>query len=315
MLLTKVLQLVQLPDRVKLSLCSKSLLATVTKHCPMLWETIDFACLERKQRQKLTNTMLAAILTRVDAREVTTFLSLRGCHSIRGHGLDPLGGSRVLERVNLRAWNIEEDIMLDFLRTLLPYELIEVLTQEGIRPHPESQAFLRELYEKKGRRGLGCSACQKPVVAEGRQVVFDKNGRVPPATSCLECEKLYCRNAACPIALNDCQYCKKTSCEKCDLVRQCSECAEACCNDCFYCHPPCYFCNQKFCEACSRDGDSVCSQCNRTVCKNCAEPHNIHTDLCGECGNHVLCTECISRNGGSCSFCMEERPAKRPRFS
>jgi hypothetical protein len=45
--------------------------------------------------------MLQALLTRVNAREVTTYLNLDRCHKLIGHGLEPLRGSLVLERISL----------------------------------------------------------------------------------------------------------------------------------------------------------------------------------------------------------------------
>lgn len=63
--------------------------------------SIDFLIMGDDAASQLTDRDLKHILTSVDAVTNLTSLKLTHCFEIRGHGLQPLSGSRVLERIDL----------------------------------------------------------------------------------------------------------------------------------------------------------------------------------------------------------------------
>jgi hypothetical protein len=71
--------------------------------------------------------MLAALLTNVNAREVTKTKTLRlwGCDEFRGAGLEPLRHSSILECIDLVTESdspgiLDEALVTDILRTMIP---------------------------------------------------------------------------------------------------------------------------------------------------------------------------------------------------
>jgi len=72
---------------------------------------------------KLTDEMLATF-TRVNAVDTTKSLDLSLCQQIRGHGLEPLRGSRILQRVNIQTGNDSDTGIMDILEASLPFQYI-----------------------------------------------------------------------------------------------------------------------------------------------------------------------------------------------
>jgi hypothetical protein len=108
-LMVHVLEFVERPERLRLSMCSTILLKLITRECTPLWVSIVFYSLTHAT--SLTDDMLAALLTRVNASNVTKYLDLDGCSEIRGVGLvAPLRHLRVFERVDLRTGDGDTDI-------------------------------------------------------------------------------------------------------------------------------------------------------------------------------------------------------------
>lgn len=84
-----------------LAATSQSNRRLVFQECPFLWTEIDFE--KVPQAARITDTALNALLTNVNARNMTTYLSLMGCSTnVRGRGLEPLRDSQKLEMIELR---------------------------------------------------------------------------------------------------------------------------------------------------------------------------------------------------------------------
>ena len=68
---------------------------------PELWETLDFADIEKSLAEKFSDDDLCSILTATGARANTKCLKITGCVKILGGGLSPLRGSTVLKQIDL----------------------------------------------------------------------------------------------------------------------------------------------------------------------------------------------------------------------
>ena len=75
-LLTRFPEYTCLSKRILLARSSTTLLKLITKDCTALWATIEFVRVPRIEAHALIDNMLAGLLTRVNALEVTKFLSL-----------------------------------------------------------------------------------------------------------------------------------------------------------------------------------------------------------------------------------------------
>lgn len=88
-------------SNVRLAATSTTFRRFVYNDCPCAWADIDFGAISISQAEKLTDVDLQVLLSKVNAVQVTTSLSLMGCTSIRGRGLAALSFSRCLEKIGL----------------------------------------------------------------------------------------------------------------------------------------------------------------------------------------------------------------------
>lgn len=172
---------------------------------------------------------------------------------------------------------------------------------------------------------LMCSSCSTLVCDETRQIIPGFDGF--PMTHCSTCSKIFCRTAACPVAMQDCCNCaRRTSCSNCNDVEECSLCHVHVCSDCEYIKQ-CNYCSRNFCIDCEDDGLTLksCDKCGRTSCGDCRDQRNISVEFCrGErfclrefcsdcdggsrchaCGSSPICDSCVNSTSGalSCSCC------------
>lgn len=141
-IMARILEHSLLHERLILARCSTQLLHLITKECTELWVRIDLMPLKEwrtqveleKRNANLTDEMLATLLTRVNAREITRFLSLQSCKRIVGPGLESLRDSRFLEHITLpsgyrgkeRLEDFNEHLVIDILHTMIPHSLCKV---------------------------------------------------------------------------------------------------------------------------------------------------------------------------------------------
>lgn len=135
--LSRLLDFLTIPSRIQLARGNTTLQQRVYRECPLAWETMNFvSSLSYDQRFSFGDLQLSTLLTRVNAIEVTKNLNLTSCLAIRGSGLFPLQGSRVLESVELRHTSIGKNPApsLSFLQTCIPYKLVHVsLDDDSLR--------------------------------------------------------------------------------------------------------------------------------------------------------------------------------------
>lgn len=334
-IMVSILQFVTLPDRVRLASCSTLLQTLIYNACTALWVDIDFEAVEDRQMTlRLTDQMLASLLQRVNAQKVTESLNLRRCVNLRGMGLKPLRYSRVLERVellerlDLRCYDMDKEIAIRILRTMIPYNLFQVhffrhyffTGKKGFSEHTRGTTkFLRDLRAAKLQQALeqniACSSCQEAVVDKSQQVVTDVTG--VPSHKCAECKHHFCRRGSCPVSLKDCYTCLDAHCSDCGLfANQCDGCTNSLCTKCYdvascdacnkrFCQykcngvVQCSCCDKRLCNRCNRreQGDVVayCFKCGSVVCRDCREVFYCWTcsgDVCEECAEFQQCDSC-----------------------
>lgn len=122
-LLMRMLGFVNIPDQLQLAACSTMLEKLLFEDCTSLWETIDLSFhASWEQQGNLTDSVLANLLVKVNARNLTKSLDIRGCRNIEGRGLKPLRFSRVLEQVRFGCLAefhpLDEHAIVGVLRTI-----------------------------------------------------------------------------------------------------------------------------------------------------------------------------------------------------
>lgn len=83
------------------------------------WDTLDFGDIEAALAAKLSDDHLNAMLRCIDAVRKVKKLRLTNCMTISGAGLEPLRGSDVIERIDLRIYGWEPAISCDFMLPIL----------------------------------------------------------------------------------------------------------------------------------------------------------------------------------------------------
>lgn len=301
-IMTHVLAYMSIVDRIKLARGNSALQQRVYRECPEAWETIDFSSLSWRLTRRLTDVVLSNLLTRVNAREVTKNLNLEDCYEIRGNGILPMQGSRVLESVTISNTKASANPapFLSVLRTCDPYRLMNVSMDEASLKCDNAQEFLYHLRRVKSlqaqEQGLLCASCHEPVADPSRQVIPGTNG--VPLLHCRGCKKDFCRRGCCPVALRECNYCGDTACSTCGTVAQCEYCGKGFCdNDCSSIQV-CTKCKKISCFECY-DDDSVmvcCFICDDLVCNDCKRrPEACQSEFC------ALCDDCWKNE--PCSVC------------
>ena len=223
--LTHCLLFMDIPTRIKLASLNKTMQRRVYEECKQAWISIDLST--DPFSMSLSDLDLSRLLEKVNAGEVTKILNLRGCRKLRGTGLMPLQDSRVLETIDLWLTGAVRDPVpfLSILRWSIPFNLIDVrllAVGEGFK----SDAFrdfissLREAQSMRARvQGTVCASCQQPVWERAKQTIPFRHGI--PMSCCLQCKKMFCRRASCPMAVRECHVCLLTFCEECNVVSLC----------------------------------------------------------------------------------------------
>lgn len=321
-LLTKVLEFSTLPERLQVVRCNSQLLHRVTRECRGLWIKIDFK--HYISHHHLTDEMLAALLERVNARNVTEELSLALCERIVGHGLEPLRHSQVLKSIDLRTQGLDgtgalnESLVMAILETMFPYELLEVKLLRAVFDDLDRTLFERQdifynslcdaKYQQALQQQIKCHACENFVAEEG-------NGMYQ-WTCCSKCRNHFCRESTCPITVKECCECETISCEPCNLMKTCINCQGSYCDECTDVFGPCLVCKGMFCEHCRRPNH--CVACDGMVCQQCTNSEETRMEdchLCGgrycgsdQCGKVVRCQCC---NSWLCKDCSSHRNCSR----
>ena len=313
--MVKVLEFVELPVRIQLASSSKTLQRLIFWHCKSLWVHIDLSNDTVQSRTRLTDTTLASLLVQVNARRITQTLLLSGVDNVQGYGLVPLCHSRVLENVDLDGGGFQNSIVVDILRTMVPFNLFHVRLGEGILPSREIISFLHHLRSTKLQQArdkqIKCSCCQDPVARESIQLVPYKKG--VPSTRCEACRNHFCRRASCSAGVLDCQQCGDPSCDACGKTKRCEECNGSFCSSC---NPVevCGECSKAFCDDC--DLLVSCDQCKKQICEDCNEQLELPMRYCERCEDR-FCRDCKSVlwcdmcDSPACKDCAEVKGCDR----
>lgn len=235
---------------------------------------LDFGLLPEDQAKGLTDYSLQQFLEVINASNVTMSLSLRGCTSVEGYGLEPLRRSKILEVLGLRRTQEEIDVpgntglaneyIISLLRTMPPFSGLEK-GLSGLK-----LVFFRHQYETDKLR----ERHSKPIKG------FYNDLRLAVMAQALQ-HRAPCRS--CLAALEDCvpeedfemfanlSYCPGCKTYDCTPLLPCFICEFQKCVDC---DGPiiCYQCEESFCEECRFT--FPCDDCRANYCVSCREPAN-----------------------------------------
>jgi hypothetical protein len=140
----KILTFRDIPSLALFAATSTSNQRFVFQECPFLWTAIDFGKVKKRQAARLTDECLNSLLSNVNARRDTTFLSPIGCTSVQGTGLVPLKFSYHLEQIQLRKSQQEIEtcgstglngvFVIEVLSSMAPIDESLWLVKHVVRP-------------------------------------------------------------------------------------------------------------------------------------------------------------------------------------
>lgn len=258
----------------------------VYKKCPSAWNEIDFDQVPSSLAARISDTELSKLLTNVNARCVTTFLSIMGCTSIQGPGLSALTNSQCLQVIDLRKGmndygvpgetGLDEPLVIDVLSSMAPIntkwpyscngglKLVKFRKQNGVsnqyeRHNDRIRSFLVLLNEAIARQArtkqVACNNCQQRIFDNDSSIDLTPDFNWKARTCyCSKCKNFKC----CGYSANEkchwredvcsCYYCMEQFCSDCKVVDVCSMCERACCEDCLLPVSHCNECSTSFCQ-------------------------------------------------------------------
>ena len=253
-------------NNVKLSTASKAVLAS--KEC---WE-LDLA--ETNLVDMLSDDDLRTLLLSIDAKNTLKTLQIGGCTQIVGHGLEPLRGSTVLERLSLpdRLSNgVDNALSIDIV---IP--IIVSIINAGTNPLDRLD-LLRNLSRGWLREQSRNETPIREVLTNINQLLLNENG---------VCS---CGNP---------------------FIRACFTCFERTCSVDQPCddRPYCYLCDNcgiTLCESC--DDSAGCNGgCQSNYCSVCAQLDDVDAALeCEKDNCYPCCFACASSFAYHCEKCVQ----------
>lgn len=312
----------------------------IYKETPMLWKEIDFekvAC-----AGNLSDTDLHALLTNVNARNVTTSLSLMGCTNVCGQGLEPLRESQKLEIIELRRSKAEIETMggtglddafvIGVLSSMSPINKV-VRASTGlklvkIRKQYDTSNFFasfearirwflltldRAIAEKAREQRISCKQCKCALVDKIPSKEFEWRAAM---SFCSGCKTYQCGEDDCDFIM-ECNKCMGQFCYDCKYVASCNDCGTGT----YYCHDCkvigfCSACEKSHCFDCRFT--SYCDICDDSFCHECRDV--LHCGGCDKtfcekcrdvyscegCHDHYFCSECLVEcQSCKLSFCHD----------
>lgn len=291
-------------------------------------ETLDFGDIEKDLATKLRDDDIDAILRCVDAVNKLKILRLTNCVNITGAGLEPLRGSRIIERIDLTLVGekvkqcvhltapISCELILPILDTIISAEGVALkhlqFPQQWRKKWTEDSDFYRfldrfnrMLTNRELHRCVKCNEMGEPPV-ELDDSLHDYGAQYG---TCFACLKHHCDGC---FDFNDdgsytyfCRNCERTYCSDCSVKYTCDRCDASYCIECrteMQCNGT--GCDVNLCEFCG----CLCENCRRPYCDDCREETKWACDICHctgcrECSGYLECEDCYQ---GHCNGCFEK---------
>ena len=323
-----------------LSPASKAVLSMHTDEWEKRFEKFDFyhdvqLDFGSTNVHKLDDIVLKAILICIDARNNVKSLKLTGDVSISGRGLEPLAGSKVIERLDLSLEQVytsnpyaslREGIVLPILHSFiegdsssLHYIQLPVKWRNDksteltrfIGVYNDHLSDLARPCQNERKEGGVQKKCEN-VCGMGMHQHGERYGI--QSFSCYQCMKNFCCiNIECMDRFHFCPQCQKYLCNDCSIIFNCSGsgCQKTSCQDC---HEVivCDRCSDAYCSDCKFVGicggciTAVCDDCGLNFCSCCEDC------FCEECGDdftkckrceEYVCSDCLC--GTACEGCYD----------
>ena len=280
---------------------------------PELWETLDFADIDKSLAEKLNDKDIYDILTAIGACTNTKCLKITGCVNILGGGLNPLRGSTVLEQIDLSCVGQYETPYLDPAPSISQQEVVPIL-DSIVRADGTSLTHI-QLPLKWRTKEEGRSTQLTELLQTYEDLVLSQfDGKCSKCRE-LDCHKwIHCDPNHGPyygLQNHTCCKCLKSFCDECETENEtpwlsyCETCQKDYCADC----NPSRKCDNCYGSHCKGCGIKKCDDCGQDFCPMCGPDEG---DKCACWGEKVYCDRCLPNtyecekegcNGIYCNLC------------
>lgn len=281
----------------------------------------------------INDGQLSAFLRNINAVENTRVLSLVGCPSLTGRGIEPLTGSTVLEDIDMRvcgtlplkgllgkrygASSIDGLFVTRILRTMLPVTADEDIASFALRrvvfrpmvPTTNSSEFANDIV----RFLTHLNSCKRSLAIQSKAKQCNKQGNCFDTFGkkifgkCSRCRENFCFTCDSGQEFVKCKLCMELLCPACKEEQSiiCIVCNSSCCNSCAM-PPKCAMCKVQKCQWCSNIYE--CGICAKQSCANhgaeccsgcdtsyCDDCQDEHVEFCIVCNEHYCSDDCHNR--------------------
>jgi len=319
-----ILAYLDLHSLVVFSGCSRICRDVVFKQTPKdCWETI-YLC--GGKPCSINDDQLSAFLRNINAVENTRVLSLVGCPSLTGRGIEPLTGSTVLEDIDLRvrgtlplkgefgkrvgASSLDGLFVTRVLRTMLPltanqdiapFTLRRVVFRSATNPRLATNPYGAGVYISRFYSFL--NSCKRKLAIQSKAKYCNKQGECfdtfgkKEFGKCSKCMEVFCFTCNSGQEFVKCLLCAELLCPTCKEGQsiKCIVCHSSCCNACAM-PPKCSMCDVQKCQWCSNIYE--CGGCGKQSCAT----HG--AECCGGC-EKSYCNDCQDERLEFCIVCNE----------
>ena len=311
---------------VVLSGCSRTLHTVVFKQTPKdRWEVIHLC---GGRHCSINDEQLSTFLRNIDAVVNTRVLSLVGCPSLTGHGIEPLTGSSVLEDIDLRVsgslpltgqlgkrqgeTSIDDLFVTRVLRTMIPISAGENIAPFALRRaafRPKIIASVESYDSEIVRFSSYFDSCKRNFAVQSEAKYCSKQGDCFDTSGknvhgkCSKCMDIFCLLCCSGKEFVKCSLCRELLCPTCTKGRsiKCVICDSSYCNSCAM-PPKCSMCEVHKCQwcsniyecggcgkqSCANHGAESCMGCDKSYCNDCQEA----LEFCIVCNEYYCSDSC-----------------------
>ena len=279
------------------------------------WKSFDFGDLQLAAGKRyapfggsLDDDDLRAVLLCIDAAKNVESLKLTRCYNITGRGLEPLRGSKTLERIDLSLVGDHDDPRVYIgIGKIKVKEVVPILKSIVINKSSGACPQLRHVQlpfqwrqEKK---------------EELTYFMFAYTGFLHMGSTrvCCNYTEFECTDSSSTsLAVQGREYgIQINKCYKC-LDEFCSDCAQGGLGQEFAIYR-CCVCEKMVCSRCSGDDFLWCHFCDQSICGPCVKTDKVVIMMCDDCEEVDSCTRCEGVRYSEeydcnlCAECLEER--------
>ena len=192
---------------------------------------------------KLSDDDIGALLVSIKAKKKLKVLNVSPCSKLVGGGLWPIGGSTILDHMNLPLPTTCKPLSVKTMTLILqsiidasdnPLEritLVEDITSKLMKCDDRRKSPIKDFILELNQLRINVVKCD---LCEDDRPEYEPN---PCDVSCFKCF-----------------YCKCNDCNQYDGIEKCDNCGFLLCNQCDY-FAKCTGCDSNYCSKCAEDDD------------------------------------------------------------